>query len=213
MADDGRDLVWRGPFKGFPRVLTVSTTRSLATAVGLLWALAGIAIIPFLVGWTEVDGLNKAGMAAVFAFVLVITPSVFTARFASEHTLETLLPTLATIGIASAVVLLALVVVFVGPTFGSIAVFFVEIPLLAFFVMRTRWAVVLTALALAGYALALVALDNPPAPAQQFVNLPASAVATGGVMGGTAQGAGRARREAGGLERHWARGGGGQGGC
>ncbi len=63
------------------------------------------------------------------------------------------------------------------------------------FALRTPWAVGVTAFSLAAYAGALVLLDNPPAPVQQFINVVASAGAAGVLIGGLASRLDRSRRQ------------------
>jgi class 3 adenylate cyclase len=115
-------------------------------------------------------------------------------RLVPDERMATLVPPLVLVLFGTAIVNVSLAVLFVGPQFGVAAIYFVEIPLLSFFLMRRPWAVAVTAAAMVGYACALVALDEPPAPIEQFLNVLASAVAAGVLVGGMANRIDLARR-------------------
>jgi class 3 adenylate cyclase len=64
--------------------------------------------------------------------------------------------------------------------------YFSQPPIIAFVFVQRRWAVVLTGAAMFAYAAALIALDNPPVPVEQFIVVLSSAVATGVLVGSLA---------------------------
>ena len=193
--DDDVELVWQGPFASMPRPMDVGMVRASATAAGSFAALAALALLPVLVGWTTVPGSNKAGLTVVFVGALIAAALQFALRASTPRQMERRHPnTLSGLFVLSSL-MVASVVVFAGPSFGSVAVFAVVIPLLAFSALRTPWAVGVTAFSLAAYAGALVLLDNPPAPVQQFINVVASAGAAGVLIGGLASRLDRSRRQ------------------
>ena len=205
MRNDDVELVWRGPFASLPRPMDAGMVRSLAAAAGTTAAVAGLAILPFLFGWTDVPGANRAGLAVVFGFTVLGTVLQFTLRSVSPHVMESLHPNTIVGLFFGASVAVAAAVVFAGPTLGSIAVFTVAIPLLAFFALRVKWAVAVTLFSIVAYGCALSLLDDPPAPAQQVINVVASSGAAGVLIGGLASRLDRARSELAGLNRRFRR--------
>jgi class 3 adenylate cyclase len=189
------ELALGGVFGRVIAPLTFGLARGLITAAGLQYLMAALALLPYIVGWTELEGANRAGLTALFVIALITGASFFATRRVSVQMLERLLPVIAVGGFTTAIVALSVATVMVGPTFGAVAVFFVETPLLAFVAMRFVWGAVTTGLCMAGFAIALVVLDNPPAPAQQFLCVMAAAVTTGVVMGGITNSLERSRRE------------------
>ena len=160
--------------------------RSLATAAGSFLVLAALALVPWLVGWTHVPGSNKAGLAVVFLGAVVAAGFQLVLRVASPGMMERLHPNTIVGSFVLGISLVTAGFVFAGPSVGTVAVFFVEVPLLAFFALRTKWAVVATVISLVSFAVALRFLDDPPAPTQQFINVVASAGVAGVLIGGLA---------------------------
>lgn len=195
MADDDVELVWRGPFASLPRAMDVGMVRTLATAAGTFAALAALALLPVLVGWTQVAGSNKAGLTVVFVGALLAAALQFALRASTPRQMASLHPNTISVLFVLSSLMVGGVVVFSGPSFGSVAVFAVIIPLLAFFALRTPWAVAVTAFSLASYAVALALLDHPPSPIQQFINVVASAGAAGVLIGGLASRLDLSRRQ------------------
>lgn len=205
MADEDNDmveLVWTGPFASLPRPMDVGAVRSLATAAGTFLVLAALALVPWLFGWTDVSGSNRAGLAVVFAGTVLAACYQFALRSATPAQLERLHPTTLPGAFVLGIVLVTAAQIFAGPSTGSVAVFFVEVPLLAFFALRIRWAVATTVVSLLGYAVALAALDSPPGAGQQIVNVIASAGAAGVLIGGLASRLDVARLSLADLNRH-----------
>lgn len=182
--------------------MDVRAVRSLATAAGSFLVLAALALVPWLLGWTDVPGSNKTGLAVVFIGVLAAAGYQFVVRSVSPALLERLHPNTLPGVFVLGIVLVTAALVFAGPSLGSVAVFFVEVPLLAFFALRTKWAVVATLVSLVGYGIALALLDDPPAPTQQFINTLASAGAAGVLIGGLASRLDATRLSLADLNRH-----------
>lgn len=182
--------------------MDVRAVRSLATAAGSFLVLAALALVPWLLGWTDVPGSNKTGLAVVFIGVLAAAGYQFVVRSVSPALLERLHPNTLPGVFVLGIVLVTAALVFAGPSLGSVAVFFVEVPLLAFFALRTKWAVVATLVSLVGYGIALALLDDPPAPTQQFINMLASAGAAGVLIGGLASRLDATRLSLADLNRH-----------
>jgi class 3 adenylate cyclase len=174
--------------------MDVAMVRALATAACAFAGLAGVALIPFLLGWTNLPEVNRRGLQGVFVFCVIGAALQFKLRSASPRLMESLHPNTIVVLFFVASLSVAASVVFVGPTLGSIAVFSVEIPLLAFFALRTKWAVAVTVFSIAAYGVALFLLDDPPVPLQQFLNVVTSAGAAGALIGGLASRLDRARR-------------------
>jgi class 3 adenylate cyclase len=195
MADEDVELVWRGPFASLPRAMDVGMVRALATAAGTFAALAALALLPVLAGWTRVAGSNKAGLTVVFVGALMAAALQFALRASTPRQMASLHPNTISVLFVLSSLMVGGVVVFSGPSFGSVAVFAVIIPLLAFFALRTPWAVAVTAFSLASYAVALALLDHPPSPIQQFINVVASAGAAGVLIGGLASRLDLSRRQ------------------
>jgi len=187
------ELVWRGPFASLPRPMDAGMVRSLATAAGTSSAVAGLAVLPFLFGWTELPGANRAGLTVIFGFTVLGTGLQFFLRSASPRVMESLHPNTIVGLFFGSIVAVAAAVVFVGPALGSIAVFTAGVPLLAFLALRNKWAVAVTVFSLVAYACALAILDDPPVPVQQFINVVASSGAAGVLLGGLASRLDRAR--------------------
>lgn len=171
------------------------TVRAAAFAVALLFVFAATAIAPIAFGWVELDGANRAGSTYLLITAAITAAWVFWARATKpDEWIAAYLPRfiigllLVSVGNISAAVL------FAGPTFGVVAVYFVEIPILAFFFTHRRWAIALTAFAMFGYVFALTLADDPPAPVEQFIVLLSSAVATGVLLGTLAARFDEARR-------------------
>ncbi|MEY2426326.1 MAG: adenylate cyclase [Actinomycetota bacterium] len=203
MSDaDEIELVWQGPFASLPRPMDLGAVRSLAAAAGTFLVLAALAVLPWLLGWTDVPGSNKAGLTAVLVGVVVAAGFQFTLRSASPGQIERLHPNTIVGTFVLGILLVASAVYFAGPSFGQVAVFFGEVPLLAFFALRTKWAVAATVASLAGYGAVLVLLDGPPAPTQQFIDIVASAAAAGLLIGGLASRLDEARLALADLNRH-----------
>ena len=183
MADLDETLVWRGPFRAMPRALSTSSARALLTAFGWLVGIACLAVMPDILGLTSLHGAARAVFTLAGVIAVVLTAGIFRVARATPQRLEALLPPLVFVVFVLGPILVNVAVVIVGPDFGGVTVFFVELLLMAFFVLRRPWAVAVTVLTLALYAAALVALDDPPSPLIQFTNVLAAAVATGVLIG------------------------------
>ena len=196
LAGDGDEiLVWRGPLRSLPRTLSVASARALFNAFGWLTAIASLAVLPDMVGVTGLHGWNRVGLTIAGFVTMAITAGLFLSARATPRRLELLVPSIAFVVFLTSCVLLNVAVVLVGPDFGGVTVFFVELLLMAFFVLRKSWAIAVTVLTLGLYAVALVALDHPPSPLLQFINVVAAAVATGVLIGAFANRLDDARRE------------------
>lgn len=200
--EDDVELVWKGPFASLPRPMDIGAVRSLALAAGIFLVLAALAVIPFLAGWTNVQGTNRAGLATVLVGIIVGGGFQFALRLAPASALERLHPNTIVSTFVLGILLVAGAVLFAGPNFGQVAVFLVEVPLLAFFALRTPWAIAATTASVVAYGLALWALDGPPAPAQQFIDVVASSAAAGALIGGLASRLDAARLALADLNRH-----------
>lgn len=173
--------------------MDVTTIRTLATAAGTFATLATLALLPYLFGWLEIPQSNRAGMTVILVFLMVLAGLQFTLRAASPRLMESLHPNIQGGIFFSASLVVGASVVFAGPRLGSMAAFAVEIPLLAFFALRTRWAIGVTAFSIATYGVGLLLLDDHPAPLQEFINVVASAGAAGVLIGGLASSLDKAR--------------------
>ncbi|HVT76685.1 MAG TPA: adenylate/guanylate cyclase domain-containing protein [Acidimicrobiales bacterium] len=182
-GDVEESLVWRGPFRSLPRDLSAASLRSLITAIAWLIGIGLVAVLPDVLGLTSLHGRQRLGMRVAFLIAVTLTAGLFAVARASTRGLEVVFPGLAAALFLTGPVLVNLAVVLVGPDFGGVTVFFVELLLIAFLVLRRSWAVAVTVFTLALYVVALDVLDNPPSPQLQFINVLAAAVATGVLMG------------------------------
>jgi class 3 adenylate cyclase len=192
-ADD--DLVWTGWFARVARPMSPATVRAAGTALALLFGFGALAVAPFVAGWVELEGLNRGGMTGLLVGAVAMSTWILVAvRRIPDERITALVPPLVVFVAVAANINLSFIVVFSGPQFGIAAVYFAEVPVIAFFLMRRPWAVGLTAASMAGYACALVILNEPPAPVEQFVIMLSSAVATGVLVGSMASRLDESRR-------------------
>lgn len=180
---DDELLEWRGPFRSLPRDLGANSARAIVRAAAWLAGIGTLATLPDVFGLTNLRGADRFGMVGAAFTLSLITVTLFALTKTSRGLLEVLLPTVMFAAFVVVAVLLNVAVVLVGSNFSGVTVFFVELLLMGFFVLRRSWAIGLTALNLALFAMALVALDDPPSPILQFANVMAAAVATGVVVG------------------------------
>lgn len=179
--------------------MSSGSVRSAATSIALLYLFAGVAGIPFVAGWTDLRGVNRGGVAALLAEAFVMCAFLVAVnRRLPDERMITLVPALSGLIGVTAIANMALLVVFTGPQFGISAVYFVQPPIIAFVLMRRPPAVAVTAIAMAAYAGALIALQKPPVPIEQFIVVLSSSVATGVLIGGMAGRLDDSRR----AERH-----------
>jgi class 3 adenylate cyclase len=200
-SQDEVELVWQGRLASIPRSMDLGGLRSLSTAAGTFLVLAALALTPWLLGWTTVPGSNKAGLTAVLVGVVVAAAYQFVLRTLPPSRVERLHPVMLPMSFVLGIVLVMGAVYFAGPG-GDLSVFAVEVPLLAFFALRTKWAAVTTVVSLLAYGVALVLLDESVDPWQQFFNLAASGGAAGVLIGGLASRLDAARRSLADLNRH-----------
>lgn len=194
-ATNDETLTWRGPLRTLPRELDTSSVRSLLKSAGWLCGMGMLAALPDLVGATEVDGVQRLVMTLTGVVFAGFSVGLLRLAKAAPDRLEAAVPPVMFTLFVTASVVINGVVIIAGPTFGVVAVFFVELLLMAFFVLRRPWAIAITLLTLALYAGALVALNDPTDPVSQFFDVVAAAVATGAVVGAFANRLDDARRE------------------
>jgi class 3 adenylate cyclase len=181
--EDPRQLEFQGAFSGLPRPMDVQMVRDCANAAGLLLAFAALALVPFLLGWVRVPDANRAGLWGVFVVVILSAIAQFGLRAATPQQMERLHPMTVVPLFVIGSLLVAAAVLFAGPTLGASAVFVVEVPLLAFMILRRRWAIASTAFTVVAYGGALALLQNPPVPMQQLLMIATSAAAAGFLVG------------------------------
>ncbi len=187
VAEESEVLSWRGPFARLLRPLDVESVRSITLATGILYFMGGAAALLYVCGITHLEQANRAGMASLAVFAISAAVCIVPVRWTSRETMEWLMPAVSAAAFAGSITILSSAIYFVGPTFGNAAVYFVEVPILAFVLLRRPWAVTVTVLAMIGYSIAVLLLDDAPAPLQQIVNVLAAAAATGVLIGAYAQ--------------------------
>ncbi len=180
---DDELLQWRGPFRSLPRPLGLSSAQAILTSMAWLAGIGTLATLPDVLGFTHLRGWDRLGMTGAAVVFAAITAGLFALARGSRERLEIWLPPVACGVLLAGAVLLNMAVVFVGSDFGGVTVFFVELLLMGFFVLRRPWALALTVTTLGLFAVALGVLDDPPSPLLQFANVMAAAVATGVLVG------------------------------
>jgi class 3 adenylate cyclase len=174
--------------------MTASGARSVLFAAGALFFFGSLSVALFLVGVSDIPGANKPGIAGIGAVGFVSSAALFATRWMSAAVLERSVPWLCTLGFATGAGAVSLSVIFFGSEFGGSAVFFVEISVLSFITLRRRWAIPLNVFVMAVYALTLVVVA-PVAAEQYFINVLATAVASGVILGGITTGLDDSGRE------------------
>jgi class 3 adenylate cyclase len=179
------DVVWTGWFARLARPMDVSTVRAVGTAFAILFGLNSLGAVPFAAGWVQLDGVHRTGAVVILveALTLCVATALVVPRMPPEL-LPRLAPPLTVVVVVAAVVNMTLGVVFTGPELGVVAVYYAQVPIMAFVFARRPWAVGISLVAMLGYAGALVALDDPPAPVTQLVTVVSSTLAIGVVVGG-----------------------------
>lgn len=166
--------------------MDVEGLRSLSAAAGIFLVLAALALVPGLLGWIDVPGSNKAGLFGVLVSLVLAASFQFVLRASTPARMEFLHPAALPTTFAAGIVMVGFAAVFAGEVTGAVAVFAVEVPLLAFFALRAKWAAVVTLLSLVVYGVALSFIDEARAPVQQFISVVASGGAAGLLIGGLA---------------------------
>jgi class 3 adenylate cyclase len=171
------------------------SVRSIATAAGLLFGLGAFGTLPLWLGLSHLPGVDKWNLGVVVVSASGISAVLLRFRSATRSQIERWFPVFVTPTFVVTPLLLVIAVLSIGPRIGTVALYYVEVIFMAFFNLRRRWAVAVSAFALIGYGVALVLLDNPPVPVPQFVNLLSASVATGVLIGGLANRLDATRRE------------------
>jgi class 3 adenylate cyclase len=174
--------------------MTLAVARRFVTAAGLLFGFCALSAVPFLLGWTEIPAADRGALTVCVIGALLGSVGLLVARGAPLRLVEWLLPTLAVFGFGLAIVLLSAAIVFIGPRFYGVAPYFVEVPLMAFLMLRRPWAWGTAAASMVGLGVALMVLDGEIAPVQLYLNIVAAAVVTGVLVGGIAAHIDDARR-------------------
>lgn len=187
MEDDDAVLEWRGPFATLLRPLDVSSVRNITLAASVLLFVGAAAALLFVLGFTELEDGSRLGMGLVSTVAITTGIAQLFVRATTRDTMAWLMPLMTTASLFGSVFMLSASVYFVGPTFGNVAVYFVEIPLMSFILLRRSWAIAVTTLTVTGFTVALSLLDGVPAPLQQVVNVVAAAATTGVLVGRYAQ--------------------------
>ncbi len=189
-----RELVFSGRLAGLWAPVSAGLIRRVVIAGAILFAAGGLTILPYLVGWTDIERANYAGLAVVSAVAFTGSAFMLTLRNLAAESLERLFPPVGAAVFLSVAILLGFATVYVGPTFGGVSAFYVHTPLIAFILMRTRWAVVTTVLTCIGFAIGLLIVRSP-AGAQLFINVLMGAIAVAVLVGGLARGLERTRSQ------------------
>lgn len=183
--DDEVELVYSGPFAGVPRPMNAGMARSIAAAAGGLYLIGAGAVGLFIARSAELPEANKAGMAVLGILSCIGGIGVLLVRRVSASALGRVFPWLAVLVTTAGIGAVTGSVIFVGPRFGGGAVFFVEIGVVAFIIHKRPWAIAFTATMMIAFGIAL-AVVQPIAAEQYFVNVLATAVASGVILGGLA---------------------------
>lgn len=180
-AVDGQP--WDGPLAGVVRPLGVTSIVRVAIAGVLLLALSGCAGLflaltsPNAARVPEVFlafNVGAVAFAAILAVSVLAIPLRLIRRLFPLLTVGSLLaaPILVTTGFASG-----------GPPLGIVAVAYIQGPLLAFYLLRTRWAVAYCFVMLAGVGFVLRNLGEWVAPLGMWMFIAANVVGTGVLIG------------------------------
>ena len=174
---------WDGPLAGMVRPISVSSMLRVGVVSMLLLSLSGCAglVLAFLSPSAARDAelfvaFNVAALALAASQGAVILalplrsvrrlfPLVAVAGFVAT-------PILVTVGFASA-----------GPPLGIVAVSYIQGPLLAFYLLRTRWAIVYCLVMLAGVGFVLHSVGEWAAPLGMWIYIAANVVATAVLIG------------------------------
>lgn len=183
---ESTELEFRGALSALPRPMDAGMVRDCATAAGSMAALGAIALIPYLAGWVELRDADERGLRIVFVLAGLAAAAQFSLRSATPQQMERLHPRTVVPLFLLTPLLVGAAVWSAGPTLGASAVFTVQVPLLAFLVLRRPWAVAATAFSIAVFAAALALLDDPPIPLQQLVLVATSSAGAGSLVGGLA---------------------------
>lgn len=186
MRDDDRELVFRGVFSSLPRPMDAQMVKDCANAAGFMAALAAVALVPFLGGFVSLRDVNRTGLWVVFVAASLAAVAQFGLRASTPEQMERLHPRTVVPLFAISPVLVAAGVWSAGPSLGASAVFTVQVPLLAFMILRRGWAIASTAFSVAIYGGALALLDDPPVPLQQLLLVATCSAASGFLVGGLA---------------------------
>ena len=182
------DEIWT--WTGFPgsqlRPLSEGEARRAVWTIVLMYGSAAIVGIPVAAGWVSATGLNSDRVALGVLPAVVGTIAFGWLARSNSSTLNRCLPYASLLGFTAAVLAVSSSIVAAGPRLGVIAVYFVEAPLMAFFMLRLRWAICWTVGMLISFGIALTLVDDVALPGLQWVVVLTSAVLSAALVGGTA---------------------------
>jgi class 3 adenylate cyclase len=139
----------------------------------------------FLARSAELPEANNAGMAVLGCMSGIGGVGILLLRRFSAAALGRVFPWLAVLVTTVGIGAVTGSVIFVGPRFGGGAVFFVEIAVVAFITHTRPWAIAFTTLMMIAFGISLL-IVQPIASEQYFINVLATAVASGVILGGLA---------------------------
>src|SRR5688500_8672978 len=174
---------WDGPFASTTRPFGTRALVRLTIAAALLYTLVGVAAtVTSLAASSEVAYSPALLAIGIYSLVVGFATAAYLA-LVSPRTLRRIAPAYTVLSLITASVLVAAAVAAAGPRFGVVAATYVEGPLFAIYMLRRRWALVVIALVLAGFALVVTIQDGWVFPLGHWLILVATVIATAVLIG------------------------------
>ncbi len=181
--DDDQDIEWNGWLARVVRPTSARTLRQTFSSIAVLYFAGAASLAPIAFGWVSVMGTNVAALRVLAVVALVTGVASVCFRFVPVERYAQVMPFVNFGSSAASVGVITALVIALGPNLGVGAIFFVEMPVLQFMLLRRAIATIQTGFMMVAYAIALATIDGVAAPAVQWAIVLTSAVATGVLVG------------------------------
>lgn len=174
---------WDGPLASTTRPFGTRALVRLTIAAALLYTLVGVAVTVTSLAASS-EAANSALWLAIGIYALVV--GIATAAYlavTSPRVLRRIAPAYTFLSVMTASVVVTVSVAAAGPRFGVAAATYVEAPLFAIYMLRRRWALLVIAVVLAGFALVVTIQDGWVFPLGHWLLLLSTVIATAVLMG------------------------------
>ena len=177
---------WDGPLASTTRPFSTRSLVRLSVAGGLLYGLSGIGGL--VLALTARSEAHDAGQLIAFnvAAIVLGASEIGVLFLLSPRAMRRIGPAASLVLLVTSPLIVSWGLLSGGPNLGVLAVAYVEAPLLAFYVLRRRWAVVQAVCVVAALGGVVVLQDGWASPLGTWLFVAANVLATGVVVGGIA---------------------------